>query len=635
MEFSKNKFLQIIETIKECYFEADLKGNLTFFNETFCNLTGYSKEELSGFNYKHFVDKESRNKVFEGFFNVYKTGEPITDVQFHFKNKSGEKIVGETSVYLKYDSKGNKSGFYGLFRDISKKKEEEERFKQELEQLVNLRTKELRESEKKYRGILEKMMEGYYEVDLKGNHTFMNDYYCKIIGYSKEELLGQNFRFLFEEESSKDLFKIFNQLYKTGIPIPHSNFAKLVTNKGRIVFIEGLIDLLYDFEGNKIGFYGFAKDITEKLIAEQELRESVEKYSNLFHHSNDGIIIHDFEGKLIDVNQKVLEQFGYTKSEILSLKIPQLHLSNELKVSQNAFEEISRKGFVRFEINFKKKNGEIFPAEVSSSLFNIGNNKYIQGILREITERKKAERLIQEEMKKLKELDKIRKDLIYRVSHELKTPLVSIWGASQFLLEKYKHEMKEEPKELIEMIEKGGRRLSSLVDNLLDITRIEYNKFELEKESNNISKIIRDCTKDLSYLTKRRKLILEVELPKELFLEVDKIRIEQVVLNLLSNAIKNTPPNGNIKINLKKKQKWAKISIIDTGIGLIREEMDRIFTRFGKIERYGEGLEYVDIQGSGLGLYLSKEIIDLHDGQIWAESEGRDKGSTFIIKLPL
>ena len=88
-------------------------------------------------------------------------------------------------------------------------------------------------------------------------------------------------------------------------------------------------------------------------------------------------------------------------------------------------------------------------------------------------------------------------------------------------------------------------------------------------------------------------------------------------------------------MKLFKKRKWAEFTIKDTGIGLTREEMDRLFTRFGKIERYGEGLEYIDIQGSGLGLYISKEILDLHEGHIWAESEGRDKGCTFTIKLPI
>ncbi|KPK78656.1 MAG: hypothetical protein AMJ89_00815 [candidate division Zixibacteria bacterium SM23_73] len=132
-------------------------------------------------------------------------------------------------------------------------------------------------------------------------------------------------------------------------------------------------------------------DVTERKRADEELRKSEEKYGNLFHHSNDAIFIHDLKGNIIDVNQKALKQFGYTRSEILSLKISDLHPPEALGKSAWAFEKISKDGFVSFEIDFKKKNGTVFPAEVSSSLFEVGGKEVIQGIVRDITERKRAE----------------------------------------------------------------------------------------------------------------------------------------------------------------------------------------------------------------------------------------------------
>jgi len=272
LEFSKDKFLQIIESIKECYFEVDLKGNLTYFNNSLCELTGYSKEELFGLNYKYIADEENQKKIFEGFNSVYRTGEPITDLEYQFMNRTGEKLIGETSVYLKRDSKRNNIGFYGIFRDITKRKKEEERFKEELEQLVSFKTKELRESE--------------------------------------------------------------------------------------------------------------------------------EKYSNLFHHSNDAIFLHDIKGNIIDVNQRALEQFGYTRSEILKLKIQELHPISELEASKKAFEEISKKGVIKFEISFKKKNGKVFFAEVSSSLFYMGGKQVIQGNVRDITVRVLTERMLKDSEEK-------------------------------------------------------------------------------------------------------------------------------------------------------------------------------------------------------------------------------------------
>ena len=132
-----------------------------------------------------------------------------------------------------------------------------------------------------------------------------------------------------------------------------------------------------------------------------------------------------------------------------------------------------------------------------------------------------------------------------------------------------------------------------------------------------------------------RDITLNLEIPDNFYLDIDAMRINQVITNLLSNAIKNTPPQGIISITLQKDNNWAKIIISDTGVGLTKEEIGKIFTRFSKIERHDKGLEYIDITGSGLGLFISKEIIDLHGGKIWVESQGRGLGSNFIIELPI
>jgi len=1013
MEFSKNKFVQVIGSIKECYFAVDLKGNLLYFNESLCKITGYSREELLGLNYKFITDEKNRKKVFDGFNTVYKTGEPLTDFQYQFMNKTGESIIGETSVYLKYDSKGNKVGFYGIFRDITKRKEEEEKFRHELGKLVDLRTQELRESEEKYRFISENAMDLIAIINMNMNFEYVNEkVHHKIMGYKKEELLGKNAINFIHPDDREKVLQTFKEATEKG-----ESFAEVrIRHKDGSYKWTGNNGSIYKDKDGKPKFLIIARDITKRKKAEKKLMESKEKYSVLFHYLNDAIFLHDLEGNIIDVNHRALEQFGYTRSEILKLKISELHPIGELEKSKKAFEEISKKGVIRFEISFKKKNGKIFLAEVSSSLIDVGGKQLIQGIVRDITvrvltdkmlkeseqkyhqlfnkapypiglfdlegnlldcnsatsnllsthtledyigknykefwsyhekdkplitlfnqkfteiistgntlnfefpihrtigkiiwcyataskirigknefiqlilmdisaqeeaqqrlkkseekyrnfvenaqegvwavddndltifvnpkicemlgytrdeimrkslylfledsgieliksyrerrekgltdtyevdfvkkdgtlvstsinaapilnqngefkgsfafinditnrkiaerklkeseeryrnliesvpfsivlidqngkliycnpaleklidysrddligiefknlpainpeyvpillkrfqkvlkgeilsplemelykkdgssiwieyqstlvklgdnillqtiindisEQRKADLLIEEEMVKLKDLDQIRKDLISRVSHELKTPLVSVCGGAELLLDLYGEEFKGDSKELLELIEKGGKRLKHLVENLVDITRIEYKKFELNKDISDFSQVIRDCMKELMYLIKKRKLNLELDLMDNLFLEFDKIRIEQVIINLLSNAIKNTPPNGKITVKTLRRDDSVELLISDSGIGLTIEEMEKLFTRFGKIERYGNGQEYIDIQGTGLGLYISKEIIDLHEGQIWAKSAGRDKGSTFTIKLPI
>jgi signal transduction histidine kinase len=289
----------------------------------------------------------------------------------------------------------------------------------------------------------------------------------------------------------------------------------------------------------------------------------------------------------------------------------------------------------RIDFRLFKKDKEIIWINLQASLIEIGKEFYVQAIFSDITTAKEAEFLINEEVKKLKELDKIRKNLISRVSHELKTPLVSIMGGSELLQSLYKDNLEEEQLELLGMIAKGGKRLKILIDSLIDISKIEYERFLLHKELEDLSDIVKDCVKELSYLFKERNINLSLSLPDSLLINLDKIRIEQVIINLLSNAIKNTHPNGRVEIILQKMNDAVVLVVSDDGIGLTKDEMDVLFTRFGKIERYGEGFEYLDIQGTGLGLFISKEIVELHDGEIRAESEGRNKGSRFIVKLPL
>jgi signal transduction histidine kinase len=289
----------------------------------------------------------------------------------------------------------------------------------------------------------------------------------------------------------------------------------------------------------------------------------------------------------------------------------------------------------RIDLQIYKKDRSLIWVNLQASLIRVKNEYFVQALFTDITKRKQAEFLINEEITKLKELDQIRKNLISRVAHELKTPLATVCGGAELFSALYQDKLKNEQSEILRLIEKGGERLKYLVDNLIDISRIEYNKFKLQKQKSNLSELLKESSKEMEYFGKEKKIALKLNILDNFILNIDKIRIEQVIMNLLSNAIKNTPPKGKIKVNLEKRDNWAIINIIDTGVGLTRDEMEILFTRFGKIERYGNELEYLDIRGSGLGLFISKEIVDLHGGNIRAESEGRNRGSTFTVKLPI
>jgi two-component system CheB/CheR fusion protein len=383
---------------------------------------------------------------------------------------------------------------------------------------------------------------------------------------------------------------------------------------------------------------------------QQKENDTEEIYRTISENIGDLIEILDEDYKIEYFNEKAhLYLLDYSRHEIIGRSMRTFIFAEDLERTFNSFSVALEKGESKSEFRMKHKKGHVIWIEAKIKCIPDSNNakklllisreiterKNVEKFVTEITERRKTENLFKKEIKKLKELDKIKKDLISGVSHELKTPLMSITGASELLLNMYKDQIGKDASELIVMIERGGHRLGELIEKLLDISRIEYSKLELEKKSENLSEIIKACTKDMNYVLKARELRVNLEIPDVFHVNLDKLRIEQVITNILSNAIKNSPPQGIITISLEEKNEWAEMIVSDTGIGLTEEEMEKVFTRFGKIERYGPGFEYIDIQGSGLGLFITKEILALHGGEICVKSEGRHKGSSFIVRIPI
>ncbi|MGD0022750.1 MAG: PAS domain S-box protein, partial [Smithellaceae bacterium] len=258
---SEERYQTILEDIEEGYFEMDLAGNATYFNDSICRIFGYPREELMGMNYKQYTDKENREKCFQIYSKVYKTGKSDKVYDYEIIRKDGTTRNLETSLSLQKDSAGNPIGFRGVSRDITERKQAEEA---------------LRKSEEKYRNILESIEEGYYEVDLAGNMTFVNDSTCQIYGYPREELIGMNNRCYTSKETAKKVFQVFNEVYRTG-KSNKGNEYEIIRRDGTKRYITSSVALRKDSSGKVIGFKGITKDITERKRAEDSLKESREE----------------------------------------------------------------------------------------------------------------------------------------------------------------------------------------------------------------------------------------------------------------------------------------------------------------------------------------------------------------------
>jgi PAS domain S-box-containing protein len=338
-------------------------------------------------------------------------------------------------------------------------------------------------------------------------------------------------------------------------------------------------------------------------------------------------------GEITLINKKGCEVLEYTKKELIGKNWFLTCLPNDIK---NEVHEVFKK-LISGEIDKAEfhenpvitKSGKLKTIAWHNA-YLLDNDGKITATLssgEDITERKRLE-----EEKNI--LEKLKEDFLARVSHELKTPLISIVGYTELFLIKYGSILDEEAKRYLNSIRKATERLNKLADRLLTVQELEIEKLKLQKSRGNIGKVIKESINSLNAYAKTRDISINLDLQEDLNFNFDFEKIQDLINNLVLNALKYSPPQSSIKIHSRLQNDQVLISIEDDGIGFTKEEQDLIFQRFGKIEHFGENLD-VDIGGVGMGLYIAKRITELHDGKIWVSSPGRNKGSTFYVSLPI
>jgi len=268
----------------------------------------------------------------------------------------------------------------------------------------------------------------------------------------------------------------------------------------------------------------------------------------------------------------------------------------------------------------------------------------IRSVLAEIKRREELEELsnelvetnteLKEANKKLRKLDKAKSEFISIASHQLRTPLTAIKGYLSMIISGSYGEISGEVRDKMEKVLKSSDRLINLVNDLLDASKLESGKLEMKFEEVDLNKYITDIVEEFKVVAEEEELYLNLETGEDMLVHMDKERIRQAILNVVDNAIKYTE-EGGIVIRTKKKisdsQEFALIEIEDTGQGMSEEEIDNIFKSFSR----GSAGDLMHIEGAGLGLYIAKKFVDMHQGEIWLESEGKEQGTAFFVELPL
>lgn len=372
---------------------------------------------------------------------------------------------------------------------------------------------------------------------------------------------------------------------------------------------------------------GIAEIITEAKPVPSEVETAVRRLAAIVDSSDDAIISKTLQGIITSWNFGAENIFGYTEQEAIGKSItmlipPELHQEEELIIGK------IRNGerLEHFEtIRITKAGRRLYVSLTVSPIINdrgevVGASK----IARDITEKVETENRLKKYTRKLKELNQAKDEFIGMASHELKTPLTSINAYLQLL---DKTVQNEQAKSFLTKTMRQIRRLSTFVSDLLDVSKIEAGKLQLNPVLFNVDDLIDEAIENVQYITVSHKLILENRLGN-VQVTADRPRIEQVLVNFLTNAIKYSPGKDKVLVNSSYKNNQLTIAVKDFGIGVPPAEAEKIFTRFYRVQELNPTLA-----GLGIGLYISREIIERHHGKIWLESEP-SRGSTFYFQIP-
>jgi len=362
-------------------------------------------------------------------------------------------------------------------------------------------------------------------------------------------------------------------------------------------------------------------ELDERQKVEEELRISQVKFARILDIADDAIISIDSHQQITLFNQGAEKIFGYSAQEVMGQKLDILlplrfahaHRQHVSDFGQSA--SLARRMGERRELFGRRKDESEFPAEASISKLNMGEEIYYTVILRDVTDRKQIERM--------------KDEFVSVVSHELRTPLTSIHGSLGMLTSGLLQPDSDQGKRLLQIATDSTERLVRLINDILDIERIESGKVKMERETCNLADLIQSAVNVMQPLAQKAKVNISVfSLSVELWADPD--RIVQTLTNLLSNAIKFSPPGETVWLESQQQQDEILLTVKDQGRGIPSDKLDSIFERFQQVD----SSDSRNHDGTGLGLAICKSIVQQHGGRIWVES-ALGEGSTFYFTLPI
>ena len=622
---SEKRFKDIAENALEWIWETNADGKYTYASPVVEKILGHEPEEVLK---KHFYDlfhPDEREELRKAALEVFAKKQPFREFVNRNIHKNGEIVWLSTSGVPILDEEGSFLGYRGADIDITERKQTEER---------------LRKSEEQYRLIAENTSDliALTTFDLHPVYIYVSPS-NKALGYEPEELLGKPCFDFIHPDDRKKLLPLLKKYVSARVkklftgresPITETFEYRFRDKSGNWHHLQSTGNLV----GNQMLFV--SRDITEHKQMEEALHSERETFFSILQKAPYGVLLLDKDGRYLYINPEFTNITGYTLEDTPTGRdwfhkaYPDPEYRQEVIKSWKKDSKLGGNRVFSVVCN----NGEIKEIDFRPTLLDDGSALVM---LSNITERKRAEEKLQKlyhlEKKAHEELgreEEQRLQFINTLAHELKTPLTSIVASGGLLLEELEEESQSPRVRLVENIIRSTNKLEDRLSELLDIARIGTLGFKLTFELLDMRPLLQNMVTELLPVANEKRQSLTLDIPPSIpIVKADRQRLEQVLLNLLTNAIKFTGEDGKIQVRLTKKDADLIVEVKDDGPGITEEEQARIFEPYYRVEA-----DRQRFTGLGLGLAVSKQLVELHGGRMRVESE-LGKGSTFAFSLPI
>lgn len=645
LQESKEFFEKVINSISDPIYIVDRQHRYVMANDAMCALAGRRREDVLGRTDYDFFPVEQVNIFWNKDEAVFQTGleneneEEITD-------SAGRTLTIVTKKILYDDKSGNKF-IVGVIRDITERKKAElalQATHRELEDIVEFLPDATVVIDREKRVILwNRAMEEMSGVKKdrilgKGNYEYAIPFY----GERKPMLID-----LVMSEGS-EVEKQYDFVKRSGSTVCSEVFVPRAC-QGEGAFLWSTAAPLLDRDGSITGFIQSIRNISDRKLAEQALRQSEEKYRQLFETVSDAILVFDAETRrFTDVNEKAVLLYGYSRNEFLEMK--HTDITAEIDLSDLSIKETlaGKASYVALRYH-RKKDGTVFPVEISSSSFVLPGGRVLCGVARDITERRKVEEelgkyrdhleeLVNERTAELEKVnDRLRLEIVereraeealklfaYSIAHDLKSPAVGIHGLTNLLKRRYGDRLDETGRCYCDNLLSTSEHIAALVDKINDyiVTKVNRPVFE-EMNIQEVLQILRD---EFSLEFDIRKIDWSAP-ESDKVVKADRLSLQRVFRNFIDNSLKYGGERlSRISIGHRESADFHIFSVTDDGRGLARADCEKVFAPFQRHET-SRG-----IKGAGLGLAIIKEIAEQHGGKVWVDP-GPLEGITFFISI--